>query len=137
MSISLIQDGRLLARKVLFSQVLVTAIFSAFYAFYFGEIEGLSALYGSLICIFPSFIFAHFAFKFAGASQNKLVVRSFNKGGKLKFFLTIILFSVAFQWDELAVEPLMISYVATLFSQWPTIIYLHRVRNRRDGTTDS
>jgi ATP synthase protein I len=110
---------------------------SLFYMFFFGKIEGISALYGGLICVIPNFVFAHLAFKFAGASQNKLVVRSFNKGSKLKFFLTIILFSLAFQWNEVAIKPLMISYVVTLFTQWPTIIFIHRARSRRDDTTDS
>ncbi len=128
MIISLIQEGKLLARKVLISQSIMALFLSLFYMFFFGKIEGISALYGGLICIFPNFVFAHLAFKFAGASQNKLVVRSFNKGSKLKFFLTIILFSVAFQWNELAVKPLMISYIVTLFTQWPTIIFIHRAK---------
>ena len=137
MIISLIQEGKLLARKVLISQSIIAVFFSLFCTLFFGKIAGISALYGGLICVIPNFVFAHLAFKFAGASQNKLVVRSFNKGSKLKFFLTIILFSLAFQWNEVAIKPLMISYVVTLFTQWPTIIFIHRARSRRDDTTDS
>ncbi|TDF36271.1 F0F1 ATP synthase assembly protein I [Alteromonadaceae bacterium M269] len=132
MIISLIQEGKLLARKVLVSQSIVAVFISIFYTFFVGKTEGISAFYGGFICVFPNFIFAHLAFKYAGASQNKLVVRSFNKGSKLKFFFTIILFSIVFQWNELVIEPLMISYVVTMLAQWLTIIFFNRVKEKRD-----
>jgi ATP synthase protein I len=79
-----------------------------------------------LICVVPGKVFAFLAFRYAGASQNQLVVRSFNKGSKLKFLITIVMFAVIFRWPNLQPLPLFISYFVTLMVQWPIIIFLSR-----------
>lgn len=124
---SLAQEGRQLARKVLFYQSLI-AIFLAFILFLLlGKYSGISALYGGLICVIPGMVFAFLAFRYAGASQNKLVVRSFNKGSKLKFIITIVLFVMVYKLPNLQPLPLLISYIVTLMAQWPIIILVSRV----------
>lgn len=127
MATSLTQEGRKLARKVLFFQSIVALVLALFFTFYDGKFSGISAFYGGLICLIPASVFAYLAFRFAGASQNKLVVRSFNKGSKLKFIFTIVLFVLAYQWPNLHPLPLMVSYVVTLVAQWPIIIFVSRV----------
>jgi ATP synthase protein I len=123
---SLAQEGRQLARKVLFYQSLI-AIFLAFiFSIFIGKYTGISVLYGGLICVVPGTVFAFLAFRYAGASQNQLVVRSFNKGSKLKFLITIVMFAVIFRWPNLQPLPLFISYFVTLMVQWPIIIFLSR-----------
>ena len=121
------QEGRQLATKVLFYQSLMAMFFTLFFTLYSGKYSGISALYGGLICVLPGMIFAFLAFRYAGASQNKLVVRSFNKGSKLKFIFTIVLFVMAYKWSNLQPLPLLISYVVTLMAQWPIIILVSRV----------
>lgn len=91
--------------------------------------SALSALLGGLICILPGLLFAHFAFKYAGASNNELVVRQFNKGSKLKFLATILLFMLVYQWPNLQVMPLIVTYIITLFAQWPIILITSRVKD--------
>ena len=76
--------------------------------------------------VFQGTVFAFLAFKYAGASQNKLVVRNFNKGSKLKFIITIVLFVMAYKSPNLQPLPLLISYVITLMAQWPIIILVSR-----------
>jgi ATP synthase protein I len=123
----LTQKGRQLARKLLFYQCLITIFFTLFFTFFFGKYAGISALYGGVICLVSALIFAFLAFRYAGASQNKLVVQSFNKGNKLKFVFTIVLFVVVYKWPNLQPLPLIISYFVTLMAQWPIIIFLTRV----------
>jgi ATP synthase protein I len=124
---NLAKEGRQLTRKLLFYQSITSIILTLFFTLYFGNYAGISALYGGLICLFPAMVFALLAFRYTGASQNQLVVRSFNKGNKLKFIFTIVLFVVAYKWPNLQPLPLMVSYFVTLMAQWPIIIILSRV----------
>lgn len=102
-------------------------ILACIFFLFLGKYSGISALYGGLICVLPGMVFALLAFRYAGASQNKLVVRSFNKGSKLKFIITIVLFVMAYKSPNLQPLPLLISYVVTLMAQWPIIILVSRV----------
>jgi ATP synthase protein I len=124
---SLTQEGRQLARKVLLYQSIIAIVLTLFFTFYSGIYAGISALYGGLICVFPGMVFALLAFRYAGARQNKLVVRSFNKGSKLKFIFTIVLFVAVYKWPNLQPISLIVSYVVTLMAQWPIIIFISRV----------
>jgi ATP synthase protein I len=124
---SLTQEGRQLARKVLFYQALIVTLFTLVFTIFLGEYSGISALYGGVVCLVTGAIFAFIAFRFAGASQNQLVVRSFNKGSKLKFIITIVMFVMVYKWQNLQPLPLLVSYFVTLMAQWPIIIFLSRV----------
>ena len=127
MATSLTKEGRQLARKVLFYQALIVTLFTLLFTVFLGKYSGISALYGGVICLVTGAVFAFLAFRFAGASQNQLVVRSFSKGSKLKFLFTIIMFVVVYKWPNLQPLPLMSSYFVTLMAQWPIIIFLSRV----------
>ena len=127
MASSLAKEGRQLATKVLFYQSLVAIVLAFIFTFYSGIYSGISALYGGLICVFPGMVFAFLVFRYAGASQNELVVRSFNKGNKLKFIFTIVLFFMVYRWPNLQPLPLLISYIVTLMAQWPIIIFISLV----------
>jgi ATP synthase protein I len=129
MATSLTKQGRQLAAKVIFFQAFIAIIVSTMFAVFLGKNSGISAVCGALACLLPAIVFAHLAFKYAGASRNQLVVRSFNKGSKLKFFLTILLFMMAYQWANIQAMPLIVSYVVTLLAQWPMIILMSRVKH--------
>lgn len=128
MATSLARKGRKLAKKVLYLQSIVALVFALFYTIIFGKYYGLSALYGGLICVFPGVVFAFLVFRYTGASQIKLVVRSFNKGSKLKFIFTILMFILVYKWNNLQPIALLVTYVVTLMAQWPIISFLNRVR---------
>jgi ATP synthase protein I len=123
----LAQEGRRLARKVLYYQSLIAIVLASILFLLLGKYSGISALYGGLICVIPGMAFAFLAFRYAGASQNKLVVQSFNKGSKLKFIITIVLFVMVYKLPNLQPLPLLISYIVTLMAQWPIIILVSRV----------
>ena len=127
MATSLTQEGRQLARKVLIYQALIVTLFTLLFTVFLGKYSGISALYGGVICLVTGAVFAFLAFRFAGASQNSLVVRSFNKGSKLKFIITIVMFVMVYKWQNLQPLPLLVSYFVTLMAQWPIIIFLSRV----------
>ena len=116
------QEGLNLARKTLFFQSLIVVVIALLFTVYLGKYSGLSALYGGMICLVSGAVFAFLAFRYAGANQIKLVVRSFNKGSKLKFIFTIVMFVVVYKWQNLQPLPLIISYIVTLMAQWPIII---------------
>lgn len=128
MAANLVHEGQQLARKVLIFQSILAAFIALLFTLMSGENTGLSASYGGLIAIIPQFIFAHFAFRFAGARQNKLVVRSFNKGSKIKFILTIVMFVLAYRWPSLNIMALMVAYITVLIGQWPIMILVSRVK---------
>tara|TARA_R110000868_G_scaffold71214_5_gene208853 strand:- start:1271 stop:1666 length:396 start_codon:yes stop_codon:yes gene_type:complete len=128
MAANLVHEGQQLARKVLFYQSILAAIIALLFTIIIGKNSGISAFYGGLIAIVPQFIFAYFAFKYGGARQNKLVVQSFNKGSKIKFILTIVLFALAYRWPSLNIMALMVAYIAVLIGQWPIMILVGRVK---------
>ncbi len=121
------QVGRNLARNILFFQSLIVVFIALLFTVCSGKYSGLSALYGGMICLVSGAVFAFLVFRYAGASQNELVVRSFNKGRKLKFIFTIVMFVVVYRWPNLQPLPLLISYFVTLMVQWPIIIILSRI----------
>lgn len=123
----MIQKGQSLAKKILFYQSIVVIFFTSVFTLFLDKYSGISAFYGGMICLLSGTVFAFLAFRYSGASQNQLVVRSFNKGSKLKFIITIVLFVMAYEWSNLQPLPLMISYFVTLMAQWPIIIILSRV----------
>lgn len=122
------QEGRNLAKKILFYQSLIVVVFTLLFTLFSGKYSGISALYGGVVCLVSGSVFAFLAFRYSGASQNELVVRSFNKGSRLKFIFTIVMFVVVYKWPNLQPLPLMISYFVTLMVQWPIIIILSRVK---------
>lgn len=94
-------------RKFAFMQILIALIFvlicSVATYFIWGLSFAQSVLAGGAISIIPNFVFAHKAFKYAGARSSEKVLDSFYSGEKLKIVLTAVLFALAFKF--LAIEP--------------------------------
>jgi ATP synthase protein I len=120
--------GRKLAKDIIYCQIAVVIVTASLFAITIDKFSAWSALLGGFTCILPSLIFALFAFRYAGARQNKLVVRQFSKGAKLKFLATMVLFMAAFQWQQLQVLPMLVCYVITMITQWPIILIISRVK---------
>lgn len=124
MATKLAEKGRQLATKVLIFQSMVAIFVALIFTFIFGEKAGLSAVYGGIVCIVPSLVFARFAFKYAGASQNELVVRSFSQGSKFKLIATVLLFVGAFKWLDALPMPLFSGFALTMATQWVVLFVL-------------
>lgn len=71
----------------------------------------MSALAGGAIAIIPNFVFALYAFRFAGASASKKVMDSFFKGAKIKMILTALLFALSFKFITLSLVAFFTTYV--------------------------
>ena len=93
----------MLLSKYLISIIIVLACSIATY-FIWGLSFAHSVLAGGAISIIPNFVFAHKAFKYAGARSSEKVLDSFYSGEKLKIVLTAVLFALAFKF--LAIEPI-------------------------------
>lgn len=128
MATALTAKGRQLANKILGFQCLLATIMVVGFAVTLGKQAVISAVAGAMACLIPCYIFSRFAFKFAGASNNQLVVRSFNQGSKLKLFLTVFIFVLAFSWLKLQPLPLIGTFVGTTIAQWLAILCLRQQR---------
>lgn len=131
---SLARAGRELAKRVIFWQSAVGLVVALFFLLIWEESSALNAAFtailGWLVCVIPNVLFSFFAFRFAGASKNRLVVKSFAQGSKLKLFSAIFLFTVAYQWEALIPLVLLVSYAVVLLSQWPIIMFIHKRTNK-------
>lgn len=124
MTSSLAVKGRQLAGKTLKFQSIVALVIVVIFTITMGNNAGLAALLGALASLVPSFVFARLAFRYAGASQNEQVVRSFSQGSKLKLLLTIIIFVLAFYGLEAQPMPLFIAFAGTTVTQWVAMLML-------------
>lgn len=112
----LAKRGLDLAKKGLLFQV-ITAIVVTVIAFAAaGNHSAMSAAAGAMISILPTIVFTAFAFRYAGASKNDLVARSFSQGSKMKLALTIILFVIAFKGLNAAPLEIFAAFVITTAS---------------------
>ena len=82
-------------------------------------VAACSVLVGGLIQVAPQAWFASQAFKYTGARQTDLVLRSMYRGETGKVILTATLFAVAFtlykQWDYFA---LFAAFILMIPLQW-------------------
>mgnify|MGYP001175223778 CR=1 FL=1 len=112
----LAKRGLTLAKKGLLFQIVTAAIIVAVAALIGGATSALSAATGALISILPKIVFTAFAFRYAGASKNELVARSFSQGSKMKLALTIVLFVIAFRFIHVMPLVLFMAFVITTVS---------------------
>ena len=112
----LVKPGRKLARQQLIFTSTLTLVSTVMIYFSWGLSHAQSALVGGCIGIIPNFVFALYAFKFAGASAAKQVMDSFFKGAKIKMVLTALLFALSFKFLDLSLAPFFSTYVLAVVS---------------------
>lgn len=100
----LAKPGREFAFKQILISIIIVLTCSVATYFIWGLSFAHSVLAGGAISIIPNFVFAHRAFKYAGARSSEKVIDSFYSGEKLKIVLTAVLFALAFKF--LAIEPI-------------------------------
>lgn len=116
MANSLSKPGKKYAALQLAMQLLVILLSTITVYFNWGLSSAQSALAGGAVSIIPNFVFAHKAFKFAGARAAEQVVDSFYKGVKLKMLLTAILFVLCFKFLELTPIAFFSTYSLTMLA---------------------
>ncbi|WP_394173037.1 ATP synthase subunit I [Thalassotalea litorea] len=115
---TLAKPGRKYAYRQVFLQFLITLLSFTICYFGWGLTAATSAFAGGMVSVIPNFVFAHKAFKFAGARAARQVVDSFYGGVKLKLVLTAILFALCFKFLELNVVTFFITYSITMLVPW-------------------
>jgi ATP synthase protein I len=118
----LTKQGQKLALKVLLFQSFIVIFVCAVILIFFQKFTAFSFFYGGLINVAANGVFAFFAFRYSGASQIKLMVRSFNNGAKLKLYITVLMAIVAFAGLNLEPLPLFIGFMVSNFCQWAAMI---------------
>ncbi|BFT32082.1 hypothetical protein D210916BOD24_32580 [Alteromonas sp. D210916BOD_24] len=113
---TLTKRGKDLAKKGLLFQIIAAIVVTIIAGVIGGIPSATSAAAGALISILPTIVFSAFAFRYAGASKNDLVARSFSQGSKLKLALTIILFVIAFKGLNAAPLEIFMAFVITTAS---------------------
>ena len=115
-------EGKELAFKVFFYQSIVVIFITITVLIFFGKFTAFSYFYGGLVNIITSGVFGFFAFRFSGARQNKLVVKSFSRGTKLKLYITLLMSVVAFSVLGLEPAPLFIGFMVSNVCQWAAML---------------
>ncbi len=110
--------GKKLARTAALYQCIIAAVITVAIAIVGLKIWAVSYALGAVISIVPNSVFALFAFRFSGASKNRLVVKSFNQGAKVKLIVTVLLFVVAFVQFQVEPIALFAGFVITAASYW-------------------
>lgn len=115
--------GKKLAVKGIIVQIITTFVLTITMALV--HFDYLSVvLLGCLSFLVPHSIFAFWVFRHAGATKNELVAQSFSQGMKLKLFLTILFFVIAFSHLNAHPLPLLGAYVITMVSQWLAMYWI-------------
>ncbi len=99
----LAKPGRQFAFKQILIAIIIALTCSVVTYFIWGLSYAQSAIAGGVVIIIPNFVFAHKAFRYAGARSSQKVMASFNSGAKIKLVLTAVLFTLAFKF--LVIEP--------------------------------
>jgi ATP synthase protein I len=94
---TLTKAGQKIACQQIGFSILVVLICTLFTYFYWGLLSAQSVIAGGVVTVIPNCLFAFKAFKYAGASASKLVIKSFFSGVKLKMLLMAILLIFAFK----------------------------------------
>jgi ATP synthase protein I len=118
----LAEQGQKLALKVFFYQSFIVTCVSIAILIFFQHFTAFSFFYGGGVNVMVNGTFAFFAFRYSGASQIELMVRSFNRGAKLKLYITVFMTIVAFAGLNLEPLPLFIGFMVSNLCQWAAII---------------
>ena len=129
MSTELTRAGHQLVKKIALFQSAVALMVAIFFTLLMGLNAGLAAFFGAFICLISSLIFAYFAFKDAGASKIRQIVRNFSQGSKVKLATTIILFVMALKVFPAHALPLLCAFIITSAAHW-LLLFILRTDNK-------
>jgi ATP synthase protein I len=94
---TLTKAGRKIACQQIGFSIIVVLICTLFTYFIWGILSAQSVIAAGVVTIIPNCLFAFKAFRYAGASSSKLVMKSFFSGVKLKMLLMAVLLIFAFK----------------------------------------
>lgn len=113
------------AFKLVLLQGVIAFISAVLVFFIWGASAAQSALLGGVVAALPNFVFAVYAFRFAGARQAKQVYASFKRGSVMKFLLTIIMFALVFKFVQVVALAFFVCFILVTFVNWLAPIFFH------------
>ena len=104
-------------------QFLVTAVFAAFLATFYGFWQAVSGLAGGGICccanaFFAGRLFVHKAVNVDVALQPRQILRHFYRSEALKIAFTLAMFVLFFTVIEVSFMPFIIAYALAALANW-------------------
>jgi ATP synthase protein I len=103
--------------KIIVTQFIVTLLAALSSFVFIGSVTGYSVFLGGMVSTLPNAYFAIKAFRYRGARQMPLVIKSFYAGESGKMIITVVMFALVFAGvkplNELAV---IISYILILIT---------------------
>jgi len=112
------QKGWQGAKRLLFTQIVITALASLGGLFLFDKDTARSALAGGLTCMLPNAYFAYRLFQYQGAQAAKLIVKSFYRAEAAKLLMTAALFVVVFKYLSVRPLPFFLTYIVVQMVFW-------------------
>ena len=83
---------------------------------------GLTFILGGGLSIIPGWLFGRIFFKSGTSGKAKTIVNTFYYGEGFKIILTLALFAIVFQWQDVEAVSLFAGFVATQFAYWVALI---------------
>lgn len=121
MTRNLVSNGRKLVFFITVYQLFTAIVITTLIAVFFAQDKALSYGLGCITAMIPALVMGLFTFKYAGGNKNKLVLKSFNAGNKIKFLLTLVLIGVSLKQPFLVFEWYLIGLALTMVFQWIAI----------------
>lgn len=121
MSHNLARKGRKLVTFIAVYQCITAVLITAIIAGTYALDVGLSYLLGSVTAIIPALVMGLFTFKYVGGNKNRLVLKSFNTGNKMKFLLTLVLIIASIKQPFMVFEMFLTGLAVTYVIQWIAI----------------
>lgn len=130
MAKSILSAVRSVAFSYVYIQALVVSIIAILLYFLEDRIIAFSFLWGGAICIIPNIYFAHKLFSKTGAQATKQIISSFYISEVVKFFITIVLFIIAFKYFVTNKLLIFIGYIIAQITFWLTALFRNQTVNK-------
>lgn len=98
--------------------LLLSPLIALGFWFFHGSLSGLSSMMGGSINIIAYLVFIPLCFKIPTyLNARKLLLRLYLAEG-LKLFISLVLFTLAFQWSKLRAFPFLVTFMASQTTCW-------------------
>lgn len=104
----------------IYLQTFIAFLFTLGFWFLQNGMAAISCMIGAIIGIIPTSVFLPlFLHRYSDSKVNaRAILGGFYLAEGLKLCVTILLFTLAFQWSKLSVIPLFIAFIAMQLAYW-------------------
>lgn len=104
--------------RLLKLQCVITGVLAVIWGVIIGQQAAFSALLAGITALLPSILFAKQLFRYQGAKSASRIVKNFYRAEGLKFFSSMILFTLVFILCKITPLVFFISYIVVVISAW-------------------